>query len=510
MQVVDVNGNMFGYDHLEIIGANGKPKTTGGSSSITIGTTPIVSGVVGRVLFEGTSNVVQESPSIFWDIAGNKLNLGSLGVQGELVINRASTGGDTGGLKAETTGNGIHIGGSGYVDSINLTNGAGVRINTWTGSGSGSAERLRITGTTGNVLINTTTDSGFKLDVNGTSRFSGLTNFNANVVLNSNWLYIGPNNGNVLLRPVSTTNLQLFNNNAGATLFLNANGSVQIGSTNVVNWATFSATGHTIYGTTNTNFFSSGNIGVNTATDAGFKLDVNGTARVQGKLSVNTPTASSAVMEVTSTTQGFLPPRMTTTEKNAIATPAAGLVVYDTNLSALSSFNGIAWVTLGSGGGISSVTNILIGTTGTIVTGTTANTITQSILIPANTLAANNTLDFIARFSKTGTAGGGNYRVYINTSISLTGATLFGNLYTIAGGATIPTHQNQRTFFYNGTTLSSNMGGVSNVTDISQSTVAPYTMTYNSATDYYLIFAIQLTNTADSSVINGFRVLKYA
>ena len=30
MQVVDVNGNMFGYDHLEIIGADGKPKTPGG------------------------------------------------------------------------------------------------------------------------------------------------------------------------------------------------------------------------------------------------------------------------------------------------------------------------------------------------------------------------------------------------------------------------------------------------------------------------------------------------
>ena len=30
MQVVDVNGNMFGYDYLEIIGIDGKPKTPGG------------------------------------------------------------------------------------------------------------------------------------------------------------------------------------------------------------------------------------------------------------------------------------------------------------------------------------------------------------------------------------------------------------------------------------------------------------------------------------------------
>ena len=33
MQVVDVNGNMFGYDFLEVIGVNGKPKTIGGSGS---------------------------------------------------------------------------------------------------------------------------------------------------------------------------------------------------------------------------------------------------------------------------------------------------------------------------------------------------------------------------------------------------------------------------------------------------------------------------------------------
>jgi hypothetical protein len=32
MQVVDVNGNMFGYDYLEVIGVNGKPKTIGGAS----------------------------------------------------------------------------------------------------------------------------------------------------------------------------------------------------------------------------------------------------------------------------------------------------------------------------------------------------------------------------------------------------------------------------------------------------------------------------------------------
>jgi hypothetical protein len=51
----------------------------------------------------------------------------------------------------------------------------------------------------------------------------------------------------------------------------------------------------------------------------------------------------SAQVIVNSTTRGFLPPRMTTTQKNAIATPAAGLVVYDTTTNKLCCYNGSTW-----------------------------------------------------------------------------------------------------------------------------------------------------------------------
>lgn len=56
-----------------------------------------------------------------------------------------------------------------------------------------------------------------------------------------------------------------------------------------------------------------------------------------------TPDASSA-LDVTSTTKGFLMPRMTTTERTAIATPATGLQVYDTDLNSIWYYNGTAWV----------------------------------------------------------------------------------------------------------------------------------------------------------------------
>jgi hypothetical protein len=42
---------------------------------------------------------------------------------------------------------------------------------------------------------------------------------------------------------------------------------------------------------------------------------------------------ASAKLQIDATTKGFLPPRMTTTQKNAIASPAAGLVVYDTTVN---------------------------------------------------------------------------------------------------------------------------------------------------------------------------------
>ncbi len=52
----------------------------------------------------------------------------------------------------------------------------------------------------------------------------------------------------------------------------------------------------------------------------------------------------SAVLEAKSTTSGFLPPRMTTTQKLAIASPTEGLQVYDQTLHQMSYYNGTLWV----------------------------------------------------------------------------------------------------------------------------------------------------------------------
>ena len=58
------------------------------------------------------------------------------------------------------------------------------------------------------------------------------------------------------------------------------------------------------------------------------------------------PNEASAILQIDSTTKGFLPPRMTTTQQNAISSPAAGLMIYNTTTNKLMVYNGSAWTAL--------------------------------------------------------------------------------------------------------------------------------------------------------------------
>lgn len=62
-------------------------------------------------------------------------------------------------------------------------------------------------------------------------------------------------------------------------------------------------------------------------------------------LSIGTATQANAssILELTSTLRGFLCPRMTTVQRDAIAAPATGLVIYNTTTNVLNFYNGAAW-----------------------------------------------------------------------------------------------------------------------------------------------------------------------
>lgn len=65
-------------------------------------------------------------------------------------------------------------------------------------------------------------------------------------------------------------------------------------------------------------------------------------------IGTSTPNTTSSILDVQSTTKGVRFPNMTTTQKNAIASPAAGLVVFDTTLAKLCLYTGAAWQTITS------------------------------------------------------------------------------------------------------------------------------------------------------------------
>lgn len=56
-----------------------------------------------------------------------------------------------------------------------------------------------------------------------------------------------------------------------------------------------------------------------------------------------TPTGAAYLMDLQSTTQGFAPPRMTKTQRDAISSPGDGLLVYNTDSKSVDVYNGSSW-----------------------------------------------------------------------------------------------------------------------------------------------------------------------
>jgi hypothetical protein len=199
------------------------------------------------------------------------------------------------------------------VDASGNTN-----IKFLTSSAYSGIERLRIF-QSGNVLIQnggTFTDAGYKLDVNGTGRFSGaltvqsnttgatqIASFNNYINNDANYSYIAI--ANTASSVIGVT--RLITGNVDAT-----NPYFEIQNRNNAN--SFIA---------NFRIWQSGNVHIQ---NGGTYTDI-----------------ASSILTMTSTTKGFLPPRMTTTQRDAISSPATGLQVYNTTTNTNDFYNGTAW-----------------------------------------------------------------------------------------------------------------------------------------------------------------------
>jgi len=78
-----------------------------------------------------------------------------------------------------------------------------------------------------------------------------------------------------------------------------------------------------------------------------FVLLLSAFSFAQVGIGTTTPNAT-AILDLTSTSKGLLPPRMNTIQRNAITSPAEGLIVYNTDLACWETYNGVRWVNFSS------------------------------------------------------------------------------------------------------------------------------------------------------------------
>jgi len=298
----------------------------------------------GSVLFSNGTTIAQDNSNLFWDDTNNRLGIGTATPAYALdVLYTSSNSTGNNAIRVISTNsaataefrvennlnyssrlfklgsaystykilspNDLGFYNSSQAGHISILNDFASGLIKFSAGGSTTSQMTLFT--TGNVAINTTTDAGFKLDVNGTARVSGALTASANINVDS-----GTSNSAILFKTLGI--------NKGV-----------IGTDASIFGVNNSIIGLYVYG----------------AND--FELSTNNVRRLiakgNGNILIGTTTdVASSKLTVESTTQGFLPPRMTTTQKNAIATPAAGLVVYDTTLGKLCVRTAAAWETITS------------------------------------------------------------------------------------------------------------------------------------------------------------------
>ncbi len=186
------SGDSFVYSNLTV---------TGILSATTISATTISSPfTTGSVIFQGSGGTLSQNNSqLFWNNTNNRLGIGTNSPSSKLHLVGAGTTNSTTTFTSQNSASAVN--GTIYDDGTWFFGGSNTRLSATGGqfdfnSAAGNISRIghwemffrplqagsvslelgtNIKMLNTNVLIGTTTDSGFKLDVNGTARFSQTT-----------------------------------------------------------------------------------------------------------------------------------------------------------------------------------------------------------------------------------------------------------------------------------------------------------------------------------------------
>lgn len=292
----------------------------------------------GGILYASSQGFIQQNPTqFFWDINNIRLGVGTNSPQSKVHIDSGTgtasaikfTAGATTG---QTSGDGFNIG----IDSAgdaDIRQNENSNINFYT-----NGSRTMRLNNGGELIIG---NGATTVDISGLSSFP-------------QFQIIGSNIGDVQMAAIKygadtlppVFNLLKSRGTAQSQGLLSADdefGRLQFRGSDGVNFQAGASVRAAVDGTASAGSMPGRLIFMTTPSGSTLPLEhMRITSAGQVAIGTTTPDAT-AKMQIDSTTQGFLMPRMTSAQRLAISSPPAGLMVYDTNLGCRCVYAGTHW-----------------------------------------------------------------------------------------------------------------------------------------------------------------------